>query len=178
MGNWVDFLFKVATVYFLWQQNRILAKAEPLMSATRFDMLREKLQRYWPMVVMVALTAGIWAQPYFAPIPEGERLPLVVTVAADLPSNETLVTISNQTFDGGDIPLDGHIYENCTFTNHACLLYDGGPYRLENATFQTHPHLCAHTQALKNYLQLQEALKLTETPLHNRTLVPWWTERP
>jgi hypothetical protein len=119
---------------------------------------------------------GIWAAVFFDyhDRHHGVDLPLVVTVAADSPpASAPLQVIPHQSFEGGDIPLDGHVYEDCTFADNACLLYDGRPYRLENATFETRPRVCVHEQGLLNYVSLMEKLKLFPEG-KNRALVPWW----
>jgi hypothetical protein len=67
--------------------------------------------------------------------------------------------IKDQTFENESVPLDGYIYDHCTFVN-ACLLYDGGPYQLQSATFKDHWKICVKEQPLKNYAELQRALRL------------------
>jgi hypothetical protein len=132
----------------------------------------------WSRVVaafVIVVTWGAIAWDMYDRYYVGISLPLVVTIAADAPSSGTpLEVIPHQTFEGGDIPLDGHIYENCTFTDNACLLYNGGAYRLENVTFETVPRLCVHTPELQNYAELLAALKLSTKPLHSRSIIPWW----
>jgi hypothetical protein len=98
--------------------------------------------------------------------------PMTVTIAADLPlSNTALTVLRGKTFEGGDTPLDGHVYENCKFTANACLIYNGGPYRLESVTFETPPRLCVGTQELRNYGELENALGLIKEG-HLREVVP------
>jgi hypothetical protein len=41
--------------------------------------------------------------------------------------------ISDQNFKDQDVPLDGYIYEHCSFTD-VCFTYDGGAYGLRNST--------------------------------------------
>src|SRR5690348_2840992 len=114
----------------------------PCPSLSRLSLLKT----YWPLVGMSALTILTWSAIAYDVYTRdyATDLPLVVTVAADSPSTGTsLSVVSHQTFEGGDVPLDDHVYEDCTFTDHACLIYNGGPYRLENVTFETEPRVCS-----------------------------------
>ncbi len=82
-----------------------------------------------------------------------------VTISAYLEGgNAPLAVIRDQTFENVDIPLDGHIYDHCTFIN-ACLMYSGGAYQLQHATFKNHWRVCAAEPSLKNLLALQFALQ-------------------
>jgi len=85
-----------------------------------------------------------------------------VTISAypDGTNQGTLQVVTNQTFEDQTVPLDGHIYDHCTFIN-ACLLYEGGPYQLQHVTFINKWRTCSTTPALKNYLSLMFAMHLT-----------------
>jgi hypothetical protein len=75
-------------------------------------------------------------------------------------STQTLQVVSGQTFENENIPLDGHVYDHCTFAN-VCLLYDGGAYQLQHVTFKDKWKVCVKEPALKNYMALVEAMHLT-----------------
>jgi hypothetical protein len=83
-----------------------------------------------------------------------------VTMSAYNPDvNNPLKIVSGQTFENADVPLDGYSYNDCTFIN-SCLLYDGGAYQLQNATFKSHWKVCVRDPKLKNYNDLTFALDL------------------
>ena len=167
----------VATLYLLWQQNRILARQAPSpMPPPSWKQKLSSLRRYWPMTMMAILAAIAWYPRFVSPAPVD--LPMIVTIAADNPApSSPLSIITHQTFDGGDVPLDGYLYENCTFTENACLVYKGGAYRLENATFETRPRLCVDSQELVNYDDLIQALEISmgkPMKFKSRLVIPWW----
>ena len=76
--------------------------------------------------------------------------------AYDPPYTAPMRVISDQTFENQDVPLDGLIYENCTFSN-VCFLYDGGSYGIHNSTVKTEWKICVKDSRLKNYLALMGA---------------------
>jgi hypothetical protein len=90
-----------------------------------------------------------------------ERLLEDVTISAypQGAAQQTLQVISGLTFENENIPLDGHVYDRCTFIN-VCLLYDGGAYELQHATFKDHWKICVKEPPLKNYSALSFALHL------------------
>jgi hypothetical protein len=90
-----------------------------------------------------------------------EKLLQDVTISAypEGSGQQTLQLVSGQTFENENIPLDGHVYDHCTFTN-VCLLYDGGAYQLQHATFKDHWKICVKEPQLKNYSSLEFALHL------------------
>ena len=82
-----------------------------------------------------------------------------VTVTAYPPpgTSQTMQVISGQTFENESLPLDGHVYDHCTFVN-VCLLYDGGAYQLQHVTFKDHWKVCVKEPSLKNYDELEKAM--------------------
>src|SRR6266436_1349475 len=74
-------------------------------------------------------------------------------------AQQTLQVVFGQTFESENVPLDGHVYDHCTFIN-VCLLYDGGPYQLQHSTFKDHWKICVKEPPLKNYSSLAFALHL------------------
>jgi hypothetical protein len=86
---------------------------------------------------------------------------VIISAYPEGPAQQSLQVVSGQTFENENIPLDGHVYDHCTFVN-VCLLYDGGPYQLQHATFKDHWKICVKELALKNYLSLALALHLTK----------------
>ncbi len=83
-----------------------------------------------------------------------------VTISAyDANVNNPLKIVSGQTFEDADVPLDGYSYNDCTFIN-SCLLYKGGAYQLQNATFKSHWKVCVESGPLANYQALTFALDL------------------
>ena len=82
---------------------------------------------------------------------------LILNISAyDPPYPAPLRVISDQTFEDQDVPLDGHIYENCTFKN-ICFMYDGGAYGIHNSTIKGNWKVCVKESTLKNYMALLEA---------------------
>jgi len=72
---------------------------------------------------------------------------------------QNLIVIFGQTFEDQMIPLDGHVYDHCTFTN-VCLTYDGSAYQIQHSTFKEHWKICLKEQPLNNYADLATALHL------------------
>jgi hypothetical protein len=85
-----------------------------------------------------------------------------VTVSAypEAFETQTLKVMSRQTFDNENIPLDGYAYDHCTFIN-VCLIYNGGAYQLQHATFKDGWRVCTKAPALKNHTDLLFAMQLT-----------------
>jgi hypothetical protein len=98
---------------------------------------------------------------------------VTVTISAyNTGTNSSLKIISGQTFENADVPLDGYSYNECTFIN-SCLLYDGGPYQLQNSTFKKHWAVCVkENSSLMSYSSLLFALDPRITPRRShKTLV-------
>ncbi len=83
-----------------------------------------------------------------------------ITISAYQPvyPNPMLV-IKDQAFEDQDVPLDGYLYDHCTFTN-VCFRYEGQAYQLQNATLKKGGQVCVQDQRLKNLMELQQALRL------------------
>jgi hypothetical protein len=177
------FIVDGLTLYLMWTQTRImqrqLAKDVPMdaQPVAAWRMRMAEFRRYWPLASMLVLAVAIWIQPYVITSPEkGSDTLLVVTIsAAESPSNATLTVISNETFDdNSNVPLDGYVYRDCTFVN-SCLMYDGGAYRLENATFKGHRKICVRSPRLKNLAQLMwdfDEIKPLFSP-SKKTVIPY-----
>jgi hypothetical protein len=92
--------------------------------------------------------------------------------AYDPPYPAPMRVISDQKFENQDVPLDGYVYENCSFTN-VCFMYDGGAYGLHNSTVKEHWKVCVADSRLKNYLALMDATYALIEPgkTTNRTIV-------
>jgi hypothetical protein len=73
--------------------------------------------------------------------------------------SQNLAVVSNETFENENVPLDGRIFDHCTFVN-VCLLYDGGAYQIQHSTFRDNWRVCVKEPALKNYSELALAMHL------------------
>jgi hypothetical protein len=81
-----------------------------------------------------------------------------VNQSAYMPGNSmTLGVIQGQAFENQDVPLDGYIYDNCTFRN-VCFLYDGGAYQLQNAKIKGPVMICSRNENITNHSNLAMAL--------------------
>lgn len=58
------YLVDGATIYLLWQSNRILAVQGPPVKPLNWQAKLRSAIRYWPMVIMALLAIAVWAQPY------------------------------------------------------------------------------------------------------------------
>jgi hypothetical protein len=73
--------------------------------------------------------------------------------------SQSLQVVKDQTFENESIPLDGHVYDHCTFIN-SCLLYDGGPYQIQHSNLRKHTRVCVRIPQLKNYSNLMDAMEM------------------
>jgi hypothetical protein len=109
-------------------------------------------------VVMLGLIMSgisLYFSYHVAAIPEE----LIINISTyEPPYSAPMRVISNQKFEDQDIPLDGMVYQRCTFTN-VCFLYDGGAYSLENSTVKKHWKVCVRDKRLENYSDLMRVLK-------------------
>lgn len=74
------------------------------------------------------------------------------------PYTAPMRVVSDQTFEDQDVPLDGLIYQRCTFTN-VCFLYDGGAFGIENSTVKKKWKVCVKDKRIQNYSDLVFELK-------------------
>ncbi len=65
------YIVDAATLYLLWQGNRIFAQQGPAVPPINWQGRLRSAVRYWPMTVMAILAVAIWVQPYFAPPSDG-----------------------------------------------------------------------------------------------------------
>jgi len=167
----VNVIVAILMVYFMYQQNNILAETNRIMqSQTSGQKSKEtpavktwrmSLRRYWPMAGMAILAVLTWLPLFIPSIPQGFRLPsynkqLTVSISSTSTPG-TLDEIVGKTFEDADVPIDGHAFKNCIFIN-CCLLYDGGAYVLENTKFRKHWSVCVKNDDLKNFQSLATAL--------------------
>ncbi len=89
----------------------------------------------------------------------------------DPPYPAPMQIVSDAKFEDQDVPLDGYIYERCTFKN-ICFLYDGGAFGLHNSTVIDHWKLCVKDQRMKNQSTMLDALKLTIRPSTEKSFPP------
>jgi hypothetical protein len=80
--------------------------------------------------------------------------------------------ISDQKFEDQDVPLDGFIYQRCTFVN-VCFIFDGGAYGLQESTVKNHWKVCVKDKRIQNYSDLMDALKMLSPKVYHiqKTLV-------
>jgi hypothetical protein len=91
--------------------------------------------------------------------------PLMLNVSAyDPPYPAPMRVISDRTFEDQDVPLDGFIYQRCTFVN-VCFLFDGGAYGLQDSAVKNHWKVCAKDQRIRNCFDLMDAMKLLSPKL-------------
>jgi len=88
----------------------------------------------------------------------------------DPPYPAPIHVVSGKKFEDQDVPLDGYIYEQCTFKN-TCFLYEGGAFGLHNSTVMNHWKVCVKDQRMKNYSQILEELKLMIRPSTTKEIV-------
>src|SRR5205823_2005234 len=74
-------------------------------------------------------------------------------------TKQTLEVVTEKTFENVSVPLDGYVYDRCMFVN-VCLVYAGGAYQLQHASFKEHWSVCTKEPPLKNLGDLQAALSL------------------
>jgi hypothetical protein len=67
--------------------------------------------------------------------------------------------VSDQTFEDQQVPLDGIVYQRCTFVN-VCFLYSGNAYNLQDSTVKKHWKVCVRDGPLDNYSKLLGALDM------------------
>jgi hypothetical protein len=60
-----------ATLYFLWQGNRIFAQQGPPVPPPNWRSKVKNAARYWPIITMAFLAVAIWAQPFVGPFVNG-----------------------------------------------------------------------------------------------------------
>ena len=111
-------------------------------------------------IIVVGLAASIVTQ-YLSYAYNHQTYLDDVTISA-YRDGAVLKLVKEQTFENESVPLDGYNYDHCTFVN-SCLLYDGGPYQLQSATFKDHWKVCVKDEPLKNYAALQTALRMYRT---------------
>jgi hypothetical protein len=88
----------------------------------------------------------------------------------DPPYPASMQVVSHKTFEDQDVPLDGYIYENCTFKN-TCFMYGGGAFGLHNSTVTGQWKVCVSDQRLKNDRSLLDALRLSVRRSTDRTII-------
>jgi hypothetical protein len=177
--------------YLMYRQNALIEKQNAIFEEQNRLMSKKKgatmqplskgslLTNYWPLAAMAALTILTWGSLagayYYSKRPATNDQTLTVSISSaeapvDYPNMSVIV---HETFeDNSSIPLDGHIYKDCTFKN-SCLMYDGGAYRLENATFEGSRKICVRTPRLKNLVQLQADIKKGPA-LENKMVIPFF----
>ncbi len=97
---------------------------------------------------------------------------IVLNISAyDPPYPAPMQIVSDKKFEDQDIPLDGYVYERCTFKN-ICFLYDGGAFGLHNSTVIDHWKLCVKDPRMKNQATMLDALKLTFRPSTEKSFPP------
>ena len=188
-----DVVFRLAEIGLIYQQNRILDRTNVIMTndqkkpkskaemqlampMSRWDAIRERLkplETKWPVIIIVLLVAGQWTYPLWSKWVFGTGTLVVAISAAESPMDiPQLSVIDHETFeDNSSVPLDGHIYKDCTFIN-SCLMYDGGAYRLENATFEGTVKVCARMPRLMNFEQLESDLHPEHKPVEKKKMLP------
>jgi hypothetical protein len=123
----------------------------------------------WPLsrasadhVLAIVIVLGLISsagQTYFNYTQNHESLLEDVTVSAypEGTNSSSLQVVREKTFENDSVPLDGYIYDHCTFTN-ACLMYEGGAYSIQHSTFNKHWRICVRQPPLKNLVDLGLAL--------------------
>ncbi len=151
--NWATFLYWVFLA-LVWAARRWKGEA------TVHPVLKKLLASQTLMGVLILFgVLGQGATMYVNYRQAHPKLLESVTISAYPSWPETLQIIPKQTFENESVPLDGHAYDHCTFIN-VCLLYDGGAYQLQDATFKEHWKICVKEPQLKNYMNLADALHL------------------
>jgi len=177
MDTFIGFLVGVGTLWFMYRQNEILKEQNAIMRRTSKSKAVPSspwLKLHWPMAAMLGLAVVTWLPHFIPSLPQDfqskERSPMTVSISSESSGSVSLEEISDKTFEDADVPLDGHFFKNCTFIN-ICLLYSGGEYRLENATFKKQWHVCVKNADLTNYASLLAALKIPTLHLKDRQIV-------
>jgi hypothetical protein len=96
----------------------------------------------------------------------------ITNFAFEPPPPEPLIIVSHKTFKDQDVPLDGYVYADSIFIN-VCLLYEGGAYQLQNATFQGQIKICSNEPRMKNHADLLAVLGMMKNVQQSeRTVLP------
>jgi hypothetical protein len=67
VNDWVGIVVGFATIYFLWQQNKIFQRQNEIFAAQAGNPLhvensrKARLGRYWPMLAMASLALLTWS---------------------------------------------------------------------------------------------------------------------
>lgn len=130
------------------------------------QMPQQRLRKIFSSNTLIGIVIGLGligsaASIYLNYVRDHENVLEDVTIAAypEGSTQQTLKVVSGQNFENENVPLDGYVYDHCTFTN-VCLLYDGGAYQLQHATFKEHWKICVKEAPLKNYSSLAFAMHL------------------
>jgi hypothetical protein len=110
------------------------------------------LKNDWVLFAIIALGLIISAIPVIDQISNWAGLDAATITAASrfvVGADTKLAVISNETFQDQDVPLDGYMYDHCTFIN-VCMVYRGGNYRLESVNLRKHWKVCVVDQTLQN----------------------------
>ena len=127
------YVVDAATLYLLWQGNRIFAQQGPAVPPVDWQGKLQSAARYWPMAAMAILAVAIWIQPYF--VPSWARPSISDAELAEEWKTYHYQEIWNRTFSNETVPLDGIAYNKCTFDNVTFVYKGTAPTRFDDCHF-------------------------------------------
>jgi hypothetical protein len=156
--DWAGIISGLISIYLLWQQNQIFKKQNEIFAAQagakpmrREVPKRSMLTSRWPLLAMAALVilnAAITGYGYYERSQnDPETLRLVW-------SRWDYKYISGRDFQDETLPLDGNVYEHCSFRNVKFKYAGSGPYRISDCKFDGEVTLLSASPAVQETMNL------------------------
>lgn len=114
---------------------------------------------WWvPALCAFALTGALvyWGRPRPHPIAQAGSSPLTTATPADVPRDQMKVIVGGE-FRSETVPLDGHNYINCTFSD-VMFNYEGGSYEMHNCKVIAPVRVQSNNQTILRGIGLMSSL--------------------
>jgi hypothetical protein len=150
----VGLIVSLPMFYLMYRQNKIM-EMDLESRGKSVGAPKLSIRRYWPMVAMLALALITWSAV-------GTWIYLRHTTfdLTKLPDAQ-MERVSGKTFLGGEIPIDGKLFEYCTFKDVTLTYHGTGTYSFNMVTWEGSIKLKTDNKAIHDYIGLSEFLAKT-----------------
>jgi hypothetical protein len=156
-ADWVQIVVAVATIYFMWQQNRIFQRQNQIIAAQskRTTMIVDtswqvRVRRYWPTYVMIVLIAVTAYDIY------DRHHGFGYDPARAWDDNKPLERVYKHDFTNETVVLDGKYFIPPTTFDNVTFVYNGtGPFDIHDFTFKLHDGKMMSKAASRNKVVTQ-----------------------